>query len=166
MLWWSSRFSLPAQIIYVTFLKRSQYSPFPLCGYLSKRLWLLWGKNLENRYRMHLTWCYRIFPHGNPPLQSMGSQSNLLKTNSSPWELRALTSPFRAVELVQPKSKVGVESGGMRRAQGIGILFKVAWISLDSSMAPFINVNSARVSVGRRLRLVLGGRGWVEGVSA
>lgn len=61
-------------------------------------------------------------------------------------------------------SEVGVESGEMHRAQGIGILFKVAQISPDSSMAPFINVHSAQVSVGIRG----GSQGWCwgEGVSA
>lgn len=59
-------------------------------------------------------------------------------------------------------SEVGVESGEVHRAQGIGALFKVGWISPDSSMAPFINVLSARGQCGyqgRRLSFVLGGLG-------
>ena len=44
----------------------------------------------------------------------------------------------------------GVESGEKHRTRGTGTLFKVAWISPDPSMAPFINVHSASGSVGIR----------------
>lgn len=47
-------------------------------------------------------------------------------------------------------TEVGVEGGEKHRTQGIGTLFKVARISPDSSMAPFINVHSAPGSVGIR----------------
>ena len=83
------------------------------------------------------------------------SLTYLKLTNNSLWKPRALTPFFRAILMSSQSDQspcLNVWSGGgsdeMNRAQGIGILFKVVQISSDSSMAPFINVHSARVSVG------------------
>lgn len=59
-------------------------------------------------------------------------------------------SPAAVTEVLDYLSVIGAGSGEIHRTRRIGTFFKVAWISPDSSMAPFINVHSAWVSVGIR----------------
>lgn len=89
---------------------------------------------------------------------------------SPPGKTGELEAHLRASQMSRPSdqspclTEVGVEGGEKHRTGNRHTFLKVAWISPDSSMAPFINVHSAPGSVvsGRRLRLVLevGGGGF------
>lgn len=167
-LWWSfgsSGFSVPAQIIYAT--SKGLSTPLPhcmdiwvnSCRLLRGRTWGITtactSQGIAGYFQMeiqlfqwwvfNLTYLKLTVPFGNQELWP--HHSGLYRWSS--WSDHS------------PCLNVWNEGGkwGVHRAQGIGILFKVAWISPDSSMAPFINVHSAWVSVG----IKGGGQSWCWG---